>query len=392
MIEVRQTGVQAQIDGGANSNIFGDISLFHTFTPKQGIIQQVTGETGTYDGIGIVLIRIDQQLIIPLYPTYLMRGNPQNTISPTAIKKYNECRSVRMEALDWIRITNHEGKSVRIHTDQKLINSEALDYIKVDIMETSTKQCQIEYISRPSTSRNYPSEISTPPMINHAFSKNESLDRTMIHRRLGHLSHDKILKMTKLKTITDLPQRISKSHNPQCKCIICLKASSVHFPKGMTMSTENLLPGQLIHMDFCFIEIESIRKFTCALIIVDAKTRKVWTFCTPNKRPPLATVRYFLTQLKQINRQAMNIRTDLGGELARSSEFCSMLMEEFQCGLQTTGGYSSWLNGKSKRHIRTIENISRRLQGDANLPSHLLCFSFEHATDILGATIHDATN
>ena len=56
MIEVRQTGVQAQIDGGANSNIFGDISLFHTFTPKQGIIQQVTGETGTYDGIGIVLI------------------------------------------------------------------------------------------------------------------------------------------------------------------------------------------------------------------------------------------------------------------------------------------------------------------------------------------------
>ena len=76
-------------------------------------------------------------------------------------------------------------------------------------------------------------------------------------------------------------------------------------------------------MDFCFLEEESIRKFTCALVIVDAKVRKMWTFNTPGKRPPLATIRYFLEQLKQTGRQVLNIRTDLGGELARSSEFCN---------------------------------------------------------------------
>ena len=93
------------------------------------------------------------------------------------------------------------------------------------------------------------------------------------------------------------------------------------------MTTDNLRPGELIHIDFWFLEVESIRKLTCALVIVDAKVRKMWTFCTPGKRPPLATIRYFLEQLKQSGRQVLNIRTDLGGELARSSEFCNVLVE-----------------------------------------------------------------
>ena len=144
-------------------------------------------------------------------------------------------------------------------------------------------------------------------------------------------------------------------------------------------------------MDFCFLEIESIRKFTCSLIIVDAKVRKMWTFNTQGKRPPIDTVRFFLTQLKQIGRPVQNIRTDQGGELARSSEFCNLLVEEFQCGLQTTGGYSSWLNGKVERHIRTLENTARKIRADANLPPSLWCFSYEHATDIYGAMLHSVT-
>ena len=91
----------------------------------------------------------------------------------------------------------------------------------------------------------------------------------------------------------------------------------VNLPKGITINTENLRPGELLHMDFCFLDETSIRQFTCALVVVDAKVRKMWTFCTPGKRPPLATVRYLLEQLKQMGRRVVNIRTDLGGELAR---------------------------------------------------------------------------
>ena len=99
-----------------------------------------------------------------------------------------------------------------------------------------------------------------------------------------------------------------------------------------------------------------------------------------------------MEQLRQINRQVINIIKDLGGELARSSEFCNVLMDEFQCGLQTTGGHSSWLNSKSEMHISTIENTSRKIRGDTSLPAKLWCFSYEHMTNILGALIHDATD
>ena len=126
--------------------------------------------------------------------------------------------------------------------------------------------------------------------------------------------------------------------------------------------------------------------------MVDAKVRKMWTFCTPSKRPPLATVRFLLEQLKQMGRQVINIRTDLGGELARSSEFCNLLVEEYQCGLQTTAGYSSWLNGKVERHIRTLKSISRKIRGDANLPKKLWCYSYEHSADIYGTMIHSVTH
>ena len=117
----------------------------------------------------------------------------------------------------------------------------------------------------------------------------------------------------------------------------------------------------------------------------------MWTFCTPGKRPPLATVKFLLEQLKQMGGQVVNIRIDLGGELARSSEFCNLLVKEYQCGLQTIGRYSSWLNGKVERHIRTLENTTRKIRGDANLLATLWCYLYEHATDVYGAMIHSTT-
>ena len=92
-----------------------------------------------------------------------------------------------------------------------------------------------------------------------------------------------------------------------------------------------------------------------------------------------------------MGRQVVNIRTDLGGELARSSEFYDLLVKDYQCGLQTTCGYSSWLNGKAERHIRTLENTARKIRGDANLSATLWCYLYEHATDVYGAMIHSVT-
>ena len=60
--------------------------------------------------------------------------------------------------------------------------------------------------------------------------------------------------------------------------------------------------------------------------------------------------------------------------------------------LQTTAGYSSWLNGKAERHIRTLENTARKMRGETNLPAKLWCYSYEHVTDIYRSMIHLATH
>ena len=92
-----------------------------------------------------------------------------------------------------------------------------------------------------------------------------------------------------------------------------------------------------------------------------------------------------------MGRQVINSRTDLDGELVGSSEFFNLLVEEYQYGLQTTGGYSSWLNGKTERHIRPLENMARKIRGDSNLPTTLWCYAYEHATYVYGAMIHSVT-
>ena len=78
---------------------------------------KVTGDPGEYTRIGIVLAKIGN-IIIPLYPSYLIKKNPQNIISTAVIKKYNEFRSVRIEALEWLKLTTSEGRPTRESTER----------------------------------------------------------------------------------------------------------------------------------------------------------------------------------------------------------------------------------------------------------------------------------
>ena len=87
------------MDGGSISHICINERYFYAITYTSGEIIQVTGDIGKYAGIGIVLGKIGD-IIITVYPSYLTKDNPQNTISTTSIKKYNDFRSVRVEAFE----------------------------------------------------------------------------------------------------------------------------------------------------------------------------------------------------------------------------------------------------------------------------------------------------
>ena len=68
-------------------------------------------------GFGLIIIKIpNTNIIIPLWPSYYMPQTPQNTISQTTLKNYNQFRSVRTEDLIWLKITTDTGMKLKVET------------------------------------------------------------------------------------------------------------------------------------------------------------------------------------------------------------------------------------------------------------------------------------
>ena len=222
-------------------------------------------------------------------------------------------------------------------------------------------------------------------------SKNEDLDWTILHRRMDHINDDKLAEMCLKRFMLGLPNKYPIKERVHKKiCWIRPRGHLNHNSHSVTINTDHLRPGQLIHMDFYFVNTLSIRNFTSVLLILDTKTRKLWQFPTQQKRPPLDIVTFFLSQLKRMGREVQHIRTDCGGGLAGSSECCSLIKNKFQVGLERTGIYSSWINGKAERHMQTVCNMLRLGQMYHGLGDFLWCCKCEDTTQKYNAIIHSS--
>ena len=65
-------------------------------------------------------------------------------------------------------------------------------------------------------------------------------------------------------------------------------------PKVKTVGTTNLQPGELIHMDFAFYNVTSIRGLTSMLTVLCEKTKMIWIFPTAFKHYPVRIIRFVL--------------------------------------------------------------------------------------------------
>ena len=52
--------------------------------------------------------------IISLWPSFYISQNPQNTGSQTELKNYKQFRSVRNEALIWVKITTNTENKIKV--------------------------------------------------------------------------------------------------------------------------------------------------------------------------------------------------------------------------------------------------------------------------------------
>jgi hypothetical protein len=81
----------------------------------------------------------------------------------------------------------------------------------------------------------------------------------------------------------------------------------------------------------------------CAyLLIVDSASQRVWAFLTASKEPPVAILRAFMQKFCLSNGI---MRTNQGGKLARSNEFRTAMLNQFDYVVKPTGGDSPSQNG-----------------------------------------------
>ncbi len=322
-------------------------------------------------GYGLKLIQCPiTKVVIPLWPTYYMPTNPQCTFSPTALTHYLKYKTTTTH-LEHLSITTSNGTNIKFpsvprHSDQQL-----LDYHEFIVVRPN-----------PST----PITISSQPIANSATSE-LPLTRLLVHQRLGHGCDTVLDTMCRNQTLLGLPKRPFPSRS--CPCPICITTKFTNTPKVKQTLCPSTVKGELLHIDFSFWNVTSVRGFSSLLSIIDGSTRMLWNFPTASKRVPLTILEFFFGALTKENISILGIRVDEDGALANNTEFSNFLLAR-SIPLESTGGYASYLNGKIERPHRTIANMVRAMLLNSGLPSNLWCYAAETAADIYRYTHHSA--
>jgi len=205
------------------------------------------------------------KFIIPLWPTYYMPNNTTCTFSPTALKFYNKYPSITTKHLHSLHIITHNNIKLTFPSIPTKIKSNLLDYHQFHVVKPSN----------PKTLKLYNPIVKST-------NTTKPLTRSLVHQRLAHCNHRKFDLMCRQETLSGLPKQPFPPHHAECP--ICLMSKFAHPPKGKTLSTDHLTPGELLHIDYSFWDLPSIRGFTSMLLIIDAKTRMLWLFCSRTKR------------------------------------------------------------------------------------------------------------
>jgi hypothetical protein len=218
-----------------------------------------------------------------------------------------------------------------------------------------------------------------------------------LHVSFMHASNSTLGPILRRQLLRDLPKRLhTHLDSLSCTCSICALRKGDKLPRGKLTDHTKLPPFRLLHIDFSFFGTTSIRGFTSALDVTCGSTSYPIGFPTKSKSPPLEIVRWVISTLRSMGFEVTFIRVDEGGELARSAEFCSLIVS-LSCLLQTTAGGNSSNNGRVERSNRTKANMIRsqlttmkmimkkKVSSDFNFERYW-CFAYQHGNFILRRT------
>jgi len=129
--------------------------------------------------------------------------------------------------------------------------------------------------------------------------------------------------------------------------------------------------------------------YSSYLLIVDEASRFVWVFLTNSKSPPIDILQEFLRQ--HGHEEGGCIRTDQGGELARSAAFQDTLLCDFHYTLEPTGADSPSQNGAVEIYNDKFAVRTRTLLYGSGLPAKFWSAALLHSVYLHNRLIHSET-
>ena len=101
------------------------------------------------------------------------------------------------------------------------------------------------------------------------------------------------------------------------------------FPKGKTIDTTNLRPGELLRMDFESYNVDYIRGFTSMITLVCVKTTTVCIIHTASKQSPIGIILFMLTTLNNENHTCRREVVGGGGALEKLLDVSNLISDKF---------------------------------------------------------------
>ena len=380
---------EPQVDSGANKSVTNDRNILQHFKEIPPIPVYGVGSDDIachLTGVGQIALQTDSHtsLQIKVYYSPTCSGT---IISPNAVVRESRTFTSWSQTshLDvghaLVQFFNRQNPHSRIGISLHMHNSlwySRQPYLRLQASVSSSQVC-------------YLSTSSDDTTIIHKLTKPAEYE--LWHQRLMHVGHN---------SMDNLPHcsigvPILKRHDFH-SCKICNEMNVTKSSPKTNSATHITKFGQRFQMDYGFMRgsqdtrtnIRSHEGYNCYLLIVDYFTRYTWVFLSKNKAPPVRLLTTFLQTYG--NKDGTRIvRTDQGGELARSNSFKEVLSKA-NYSLEITGSDNSTQNSIAERPHRTLADMVRA--GIENSGLHVKYWSdaLLHAVYIKNRLPHSAFN
>jgi len=129
--------------------------------------------------------------------------------------------------------------------------------------------------------------------------------------------------------------------------------------------------------------------YSAYLLVVDEASRYAWVFLTHSKTPPLDIIDTFLARFGHT--RGGSIRTDQGGELARSFALSDMVLRSHKYVIEPTGADSPSQNGAVEIYNNKLAIRARTLLYGSGLPAKYWSSALLHSVYLHNRLVHKVT-